>query len=421
MRVQVLLGPPFGAELSWRRGPLPTILNIDHITHAHVFDGLNRRALLSNVAHPTALERSDGNWGAAVRELSGPGISASLAELTAAYNTHVWPARSGVPNTRGKNWSNWVTVLTWAVARKAMPLLLPMSVDTLKALSWDLIAFGASCSQILAVWSAIQSRHRWYSLPEPIHGRGEFSAWARSIGTITGRPMKLKFPIHKAVVQWLLRWRPTRVAVNRDRILTALATIACMRVSEVARLQSCDLWFDHFTGYGVGGFEGSCAVHVAYRKNDSVRKGHLPGIGRSRDPELDLVWQLRVWLRQMQLEPRAGCTKRALSAARCPVCPPLFPCTTRAPGYLTISADRPMSPQQVGQAIRSSVASAGCDPQRFSGISARKGGLSTAISAGVDEVVLYLQSGHGPERAARRYMQLLTPEHLMETFWAFEL
>ena len=194
-----------------------------------------------------------------------------------------------------------------------------------------------------------------------------------------------------------------------------------MRVSEVARLQSCDLWFDHFTGYGVGGFEGSCAVHVAYRKNDSVRKGHLPGIGRSRDPELDLVWQLRVWLRQMQLEPRAGCTKRALSAARCPVCPPLFPCTTRAPGYLTISADRPMSPQQVGQAIRSSVASAGCDPQRFSGISARKGGLSTAISAGVDEVVLYLQSGHGPERAARRYMQLLTPEHLMETFWAFEL
>jgi hypothetical protein len=80
-----------------------------------------------------------------------------------------------------------------------------------------------------------------------------------------------------------------------------------------------------------------------------------------------------------------------------------------------------MSPQQIGQAIRASVAKAGCDPERFSGISARKGGLSTAISAGVDEVVLYLQSGHGPERAARRYMQLLGPERLMETYRAFDL
>jgi hypothetical protein len=42
----------------------------------------------------------------------------------------------------------------------------------------------------------------------------------------------------------------------------------------------------------VQGFEGSCAIHVAMRKNDSVRKGHLPGVGCFWDPELDLVWQL---------------------------------------------------------------------------------------------------------------------------------
>jgi hypothetical protein len=164
------------------------------------------------------------------------------------------------------------------------------------------------------------------------------------------------------------------------------------------------------------------ALHVALRKNDSVHKGHLPGIGRSRDPELDLVWQLRVWLRQMQLEPRPGCTKRAMPAARCPVCPPPpFPSTIKGPGYATVSSGRSMSVGQVGQAIRSSVAHAGCDPERFPGISARKGGLSTAINAGVDEVVLYLQSGHGPKRAARRYMQLLGPQRLMETLLAFDL
>ncbi len=59
VRVQVLLGPPHGTELRWRRGPLPTINNIDYIKDAHVFDGLDRRALLANNAQPTALESSD--------------------------------------------------------------------------------------------------------------------------------------------------------------------------------------------------------------------------------------------------------------------------------------------------------------------------------------------------------------------------
>ena len=36
-------------------------------------------------------------------------------------------------------------------------------------------------------------------------------------------------------------------------------------------------------------------------------------------------------------------------------------------------------------------------------------------------MVLYLQSGHGPERAARRYMQLIDPTRLTETIEAFEL
>ena len=44
--------------------------------------------------------------------------------------------------------------------------------------------------------------------------------------------MALKLPIQKVTVRCLLAWRP------------GMATLACLRVNEVARLQVCDLWFD---------------------------------------------------------------------------------------------------------------------------------------------------------------------------------
>ena len=64
---------------------------------------------------------------------------------------------------------------------------------------------------------------------------------------------------------------------------------------------------------------------------------------------------------------------------------------------------------------------AGAAPERFSGVSARKGGLSTAIEAGVEEIILHLQSGHGPPRAARAYMHIRDPRRLLEVFEAFGL
>ena len=57
----------------------------------------------------------------------------------------------------------------------------------------------------------------------------------------------------------------------------------------------------------------------------------------------------------------------------------------------------------------------------FSGIIARRGGLSTAIEAGVPEAILWLQSGHAQDVAARRYVQLCSPKLLYRTWEAFKL
>jgi hypothetical protein len=71
--------------------------------------------------------------------------------------------------------------------------------------------------------------------------------------------------------------------------------------------------------------------------------------------------------------------------------------------------------------IRAAVFAAGACPHRFSGVSARKGGISTAIEAGVTEDILYLQSGHGVSKAGRPYMHIRDPARLLEVFEAFGL
>ena len=418
--VRVRLGSAIAGAVRFKNGPLPIISNMSVLKRSHLFAGPNQSAILSDISMATALENGDGNWEAVIQSMGGPRLGASVSDLAAAFDRHVLPSRAK-PGTRRGNWHYWSCVITWAIVRKATGELLPMRRDTLKALSMDLILFATSHSSIRAVWGAVNARHRLFGFTPPLNERLEFSAWVRSLGCIMGRPLSLKLPIHKSVVVWLLQWRPDHVAANRNRLMAALATLACLRVSELARLQVCDLWFDYLTDWGLPGYDGTCAVHVCNRKNDAERKGHHPVLGRSLDPRLDIVVQLRAWMRWMGLEVHPGCVKRQRPAARCLVCPPLFPTTQKGPGGATVVTNKACSPSRTSDCIKEAVAAAGCTSKRFSGVSARKGGISTAIDAGVPEPILFLQSGHGQAKAARNYMQLGDPRRLLETFEAFGL
>ena len=127
------------------------------------------------------------------------------------------------------------------------------------------------------------------------------------------------------------------------------------------------------------GFEGTCSVHIDRRKNDTECKGHYAGaIGRSLDPSLDIVTQMRGWMRITGLHVRKDCPKREQPAARCS-CPPLFPNTHCAKGGVTVVTDRSASRQQASVWIRWAVTQAGSKSQRFSGISARKGDRAVII------------------------------------------
>ena len=63
----------------------------------------------------------------------------------------------------------------------------------------------------------------------------------------------------------------------------------------------------------------------------------------------------------------------------------------------------------------------GVDPTHFSWPSMRRGGISAALVARVPEPILFLQSRHGSNCAARNYTAPLDPHILYETYLAFGL
>ncbi len=128
---------------------------------------------------------------------------------------------------------------------------------------------------------------------------------------------------------------------------------------------NCDLWFDFHAGYGIPGFLGTLAVHIARRKNDCERKGHHPAVGRALDPDLDLVHQLKVWLRNHGLRVSPLCQKSANPAFPCPNWPPLFSRLENGAACRSNPTLVPLSPQMIGDAVRRVVAACGADIQRF--------------------------------------------------------
>ena len=412
------LGPEWASlALFSKSGGMPYLTNLHLLSSSPAFQLSNKDALLRNMAAPTALELADGNWRAAAHTLV-QGAATSAASLSDAFDSLIGLARN-TPSTRAKNWDMWATTLTWGVARDTLDLLLPMRTSTLKAFTMDLMGLSTPRSVILAIWSAVQNRHRIAGYKTPINGPGEFSAWTRMLASLQGAPRPLLFPIHKTMIHKLLAWRPASVLDNRDRLATCLATITCLRVAELIALRVCNVLFNFHCSYGVPGYEGTMALRIVKRKNDSERKGHYPAVGRSRNPELDLVHQLRIWLSLNNISAHPSCS--ASPGVQCKSCPPVFSKLVNGPHGLHVTSSEPMTSHMVRDCVRRMAALCNGNPKNFSGISARKGGLTTAIAAGVPEEIVYLQSGHGQLRAARAYMHFQDPARLFDTFRAFGL
>lgn len=419
-KVVMTVGSRTAPLLRWGRSRLPTLTDVELLRPLVLDAGLDCDALLSDTSHVTSFEGSDGNWASITSSIRPPPGRSSLLQGAAAFRLHIGPTMAGAPSTRRKSWRHWRGVLSWAAARRCLERILPMDTVVFEALLWDLVNLHCTFPVIKGYIDCIQARHRGLGLQSPITGANSYARLARGLQRFQGRQRRFKFPIHKSTVALVLSYETSSWTKLRNCLAAALATVCCLRPAEGAALQSCDIFFDFDVASGRPGFEGTAAVNVKSRKNDQLRKGHYPRIGRSYSRFHDLVHQLRCFMDEAGTAPRRGCIKRARPHAHCPVCPPLFPCTARQ-GYVSIFTDQHPTPDTFSSWITSALGYVGLDTSVFSGVSARRGGLSTAIEAGVPEAVLWMQSGHAQSIAARSYVALNSPTLLYQTWEAFEL
>ena len=429
--------PEAAGRIRWGpRTGLPSILNVEVLRNTVLAAGANAEQLLLDDSKQTPLEKAQGRWKPAMAQLTaGDPREETVASLAAAFVKHVRPMERG-HRTRSKAWSGWRAVLTWATARGCLSDILPMSQDVLHAFLWEALGGGCSFSVLKGLVAAIQGRHGRFRLPPPILPGGEHGRLMKALSRFQGQPRRILFPISREAVIRLLRFPvPTHPECGgpslgcplclrflhqwRNCLAGATSTVACMRPDEGAELQVCDWWPDFDTDKGFLHFKGGAALHSIKQKNDQARKGHQRRIGKAKDPSLDLVKQLGAFMTQAKLKQHPACQKRRNLGERCPHCPPLFPLSTAdGKGF---RVDKPPTSSQFADMIVKGLAQVGYDPEWFSGVCARRGGISRAIEARVPEHILWMQTGHSQSKAARDYMRLGSPEQLYETWGAFQL
>ena len=135
---------------------MPFLTNLPALENSPAFALPAATEILRDISTITALEATDENWATAMTHMPA---ARCVADLTDAFNAHLWPARSQA-STRSKHQSNWAVVVTWAIAWNIVHLILPMHTDILKALTWELLCLGIPRSVISAIWAAVQHRHK---------------------------------------------------------------------------------------------------------------------------------------------------------------------------------------------------------------------------------------------------------------------
>ena len=308
------------------------------------------------------------------------------------------------PTTRVNYFRLWSTFVTFALLWGALDHLTPISQTLLKGFLLCCVQANYKPASIELFLAAIIYRHKRFGIP-----LGFTVDWAhkcvkalkKNIGIPKHRKYKISVPHFKAI---LIMPKPNLI-VLQDAVMVLIGVACSLRLSELIDLDLCDLIFDIDGPHTLG-------INVKRRKQDHFREGLRPRIGPPNDPRFDLISLVRQLLKITGRLRSVKCEKHKWPTETCRSCGPLF-------RSYKISKPRDykgrVTRSYVATALRETLRRIGVEPDNFSPISMRKGGISAAVCANIHPDLYTLQTGH-TSLSRRDYVELGPSDNLYQ-FW----
>jgi hypothetical protein len=105
----------------------------------------------------------------------------------------------------------------------------------------------------------------------------------------------------------LFRSTPTDLMAFHNKNTVNTLTIGCMLLANGAAALTCELVFNANYQAGLCQYLNCATLHCLMRKNDQEQKGHHMRFGVSTDPDLDLPFQLGLFMDLTCTRPRTNC------------------------------------------------------------------------------------------------------------------
>jgi integrase len=359
----------------------------------------------------TAVELSDCRGVPAhLQDVSSGADPISLHE--SLFESQILPAAQA-HSTRVAYFALWRSYVSYAFIHDSLHDAIPATPRLLKGYMWFLLQAGYRPGTITMHLYAVIDRHRRFACSFPV-GRQHVKAWIKAFERLCGVPKLDKAAVTSTHLKALLSVPRTSLCQLRDVLIVSIGTVCALRVSELTQLDVCDALFD---------FEpGILAIRVKMRKNDQKRAGLWPRIGSPTDARYDIAGLLREWLRRTGLQIEPACEKSRFPRSACRVCGRLFS-RLRGDGVSVFPLGHRMhgvTPHTVRDAVFASLGRAGFPTAEFSGISMRRGGLTTALVGGVPSDLYELQSGHASS-AWKAYVHPGQEHKLLQFYQSFSL
>ncbi len=371
-----------------------------------------RKMVIEPPAQLTEFERAGGKPLVFRLEGASNPFLSSLRDKAALFDAQIAPSTQKVA-TRMGYWAAWRAFVTFLLLHGSVEHAFPASEDAVKAFAIQLLMVDYAGASIGRFFEAIIDRHKRFDKQLLVPAE-KLHSWAAALVKGRGLPKGEKSLILPVHIRCIIQLPRDSLRHLRDMTLVVVGTLCALRSSEIGRLDVCDVLWD-FDG------PGTLALLLWYRKNDGLKRGLFPRIGKGAASGTCPVRLVKEYMDRAGLAVSKGCTKGRWRRSECTACGKLFRNTTAGGRRMagTTAAGGGLK-SGIAAAVKDCLLRVGVSPAGFAPISMRKGGVSAAVAAGVNETLWRLQSGHR-STAWQNYADVFRKEQLYEFSNAFGL